>query len=415
MSLRLPRWFFFASALAVSPVAIAGCSLQAGEGDQSSGAITEVKQSSVKDQSIGNCWTYAATGWVESLVKTANDKEMNLSESYVTYWYWYSQIAVGGLSAPAITEGGTFGAAAELMRHYGMMNEGDFIASEATAVLSKRQETALAAMNASLSTGALKTTAARADGKLVRQELDKAWALDPAVVANLDSTFGADGAKTLIDVTVPDGVPILAMKDLPAKLLNPTTKAVEDASVADAIGTPEYDWNPEARTGPLAWNSASYPGAAETTGRRDFLKRVQRALHDSQPVIISWYVDFNALNAQGQFLAPPATPGQQGGHMTILEDYEITDVPGFGTLPAGVLETRPEALQAALDDKANITFLRIKNSWGTYRSPTGYHDLYMTYMNGPIQICDTDKDEKPILASCHDGVPFEEVVLPAGY
>ncbi|MFO0738836.1 MAG: hypothetical protein U0270_23255 [Labilithrix sp.] len=40
-------------------------------------------------------------------------------------------------------------------------------------------------------------------------------------------------------------------------------------------------------------------------------------------------------------------------------------MPGFGTLGVEVPETRPEALEAALDDAANVTFFRIKNSWGT--------------------------------------------------
>lgn len=88
----------------------------------------------------------------------------------------------------------------------------------------------------------------------------------------------------------------------------------------------------------------------------EIVTRVQRALQDRQPVIISWYVDFAALDAQGRFFAPPAQPGRQGGHMTVLEDYQINEVPGFGTLKAGTLETRPEALAAALLPTAKSSF-----------------------------------------------------------
>ena len=394
---------------------LGGCSSQSDDGSTASDdAITEVKQTPVKDQSIGNCWTYATTGWVESLVKTANGADMNLSESYVNYWYWYSQITQGSVSDDTIAEGGTWGTAVELITAYGMMDEGVFIPAEASAQLSARQASALAAINASLKTGALKSPEARANPTLVRTELNKAWALDDTVVKYLDQTFGADGARDLRNFAVPQGVPIYAAKDLPAKLANATTKNIDNVTLADAIGSAS-DFSTDVRTGPYAWSQAVYPTTPKD--RRDFLKRVQRALHAEQPVLLSWYVDFNALDAQGRFFAPPATPGSQGSHMVVMYDYEVTDVPGFGTLKAGVLETRPAALEAALSDDAKISFLRIKNSWGDYHSPiiTGYHDLYMTYLNGPMKECATDADEKPILDQCHDDVPFGDVILPAGF
>jgi hypothetical protein len=135
---------------------------------------------------------------------------------------------------------------------------------------------------------------------------------------------------------------------------------------------------------------------------------------------MSWFVDFNALDSDGRFAAPPATPGRQGGHMVVMEDYEIDNVPGFGTLQAGVRETRPEALDAALSDDAAIKFIRIKNSWGSYRSDRqfvvpGYHDLYMKYLNGPVKQCEVDADENPDTSNCWDTVPFTDVTLPAGY
>lgn len=106
--------------------------------------------------------------------------------------------------------------------------------------------------------------------------------------------------------------------------------------------------------------------------------------------------------------------------MVVMEDYEVTDVPGFGTLKAGVKETRPEALAAALSDSAKISFIRVKNSWGSYRSDRGfslpgYHDLFMQYLNGPVKQCDENADGSPNAASCWNTVPLQDVVLPAGY
>ncbi len=405
----------FLSALTL-PAFAPGCASKSSTATSDDNAVTEIPQTPVKDQSIGNCWTYATVGWMESLVKQATATDHNFSESYINYWYWFEQIANDGASS--ITEGGSWGKAVGLATRYGLYEEGDFIAAEKDVARSSSQEAALKAIRTSLGGGALKTPEARADRKLVRAELDKAWALDPAVVAQMDKLFGQDASKTLDAVTaLPDGVSVHRTKDFAVKLKDPTSGTMTDATLADAIGTATFAGFDEDRTGALAWGSARYPSASDAKGRRAFLKRIQRAMHDNQPVLLSWYVDFNAMSLDGKFLKPPATPGSQGGHMVVFEDYEVDNVPGFGTLPAGTLESRPEALQAALADEATIHFFRIKNSWGNYRSPVlaGYHDLYMDYMNGPVQICQTDANEKPIPGTCHDGVPLEDVVLPAGY
>ncbi len=395
---------------------VLACSGRTSRSDASGEAVTQIPQSSVKDQSIGNCWTYASIGWMESLVKIATGTEHTFSESYVNYWYWFEQIAEQG--AGQITEGGSWGKAVGLTTRYGLYKAADFIAVEGTAIRSAAQENALKAIRVSLTTGALKDPAARRDRKLVRAELDKAWGLDPAVVAELDTIFGKDAATTLEHATtVPAGVHVHRAAEFTVKLKDPATSQTRTATLADAMGRARFQGWDDARQGPLAWTTVPYPSAAVAPERRAFLRRIQKAMHDNQPVVLSWYVDFNAMTQDGKFLKPPATPGSQGGHMVLMEDYEVDNVPGFGTLAAGTVETRPEALAAALDDAATIHFFRIKNSWGNYRSPVlaGYHDLYMEYMNGPVQKCQTDANERPIAGTCQDTVPFEEVVLPAGY
>jgi hypothetical protein len=89
-------------------------------------------------------------------------------------------------------------------------------------------------------------------------------------------------------------------------------------------------------------------------------------------------------------------------------------VPGFGTLPAGVKETRPEALAASLDPRATITFLRIKNSWGDDNLNEGLYDMTMSFVDGPVAKTNT--------RSCKEGRPIQtpdaalyKVGLPAGY
>jgi hypothetical protein len=189
--------------------------------------------------------------------------------------------------------------------------------------------------------------------------------------------------------------------------MDPARQMVVEATLADAIGR-----------GRLAWTESFYPSSA--IDRRHLQERFQKALADHIPVVMTWYVDFNSLDNNGRFFAPPAHPGRQGGHMVVMDDYEINNVPGFGTLKAGVLETRPEALSAALSDSATMSFIRIKNSWGAVRpdrpSSNGYYDLYMTYLNGPVKQCQTDpQTEEPKLDTCFDATPFESVILPPGY
>jgi len=358
-------------------------------------------------------------GLVESLYETATNKPLDLSESYVTYWHWFDQITGGTISGGAVEEGGSWGEAADHILKYGVMATKDFVPGDATKELSDRQATALKAVNEALKSGELKTSAARRDRAKVRAFMDKAWQLSPEVSAALDATFGADVSSTL-DVDTSKKSPIvLHAGDLPARLMNPSTKKMDTMTLADAIGTHRSASDQDHRNGKFAWNDVSFPRGKQA--RRDFLKRVQRALADGNPVVLNWYVDFNALTADGKFLAPPAKPGSQGGHVVLAVDYQVENVPGFGTLPAGVVETRPEALQAALSDQAIVTFIRIKNSWGTtYHplaapAPAGDHDLYMKYLNGPIQECDMDANDNPKPSTCVKAVPFESVVLPAGY
>lgn len=404
----------------VSVTAAPGCAAEMDEEDMSGAstdAITDVNHSAVKRQSIGNCWLYATASWAESLHKSVANEELNMSESYWNYWYWFEQIANGGLSGGEIQTGGWYSTGVDLISRYGIMMEADFIPEEANAEMSGRQKSALDAINVSLKSGALSTAAARKDRALVRKELNRVWGLQPAVVTQMDSVFGPKVTRTLDRWASTKNTKVVRAREISVRTMDSTTKKMATVTLADAIGTKASTY--ASRTGRYAWQSISYP-TWDATSRRATLRRMQTAMHDQNPVILSWFVDFNALDAQGRFMAPPATPGHQGGHMVVMEDYEIDNVPGFGTLKAGVKETRPEALKAALDPAATIKFLRIKNSWGSYRVDRqfvlpGYHDLYMAYLNGPVKQCRAKADGSPDTSSCWDDTPLNDLVLPAGY
>lgn len=413
--------FSRAAALALLASLPLGCG---SEPESQTDDVTDIKNTSVKNQSIGNCWVYATVGWAESLHMTHSGEQLDFSESYVSYWHWFEQITQGAAGESSIarmdsgkneiTTGGWFGLAVELMRRYGVVREGAFIPEEAEAARSSRQSSALSAINQSLKTGALMEASARRDPAKVRAELDKAWGLSPEITALLDEVFGADVSRSLYDpsVRIPEGSTLKRPADIEVGVRpdgGPLT-------LADAIGEPASSYNVLQRKGEFAWTEVNYPTGE--SARREFLRRAQKSMHAGHPVIMTWFVDFNAMdNATSAFKAPPATPGRQGGHMTVLEDYEIENVPGYGTLEAGTVVTDEKALEAALADEATISFFRIKNSWGSSLSPEtgadefrGYHDLYMEYLNGPITRCIEEGTDK--CARKEDEVPLTALVLP---
>lgn len=405
---------------------VAGC---AGGGPDGASAaskddsVTEVAHSRVKDQSSDNCWLYATMGWVESMHLSATGEELDLSESYLTYWHWFEQITSGWVENARVEEGGSWGHAANLMLRYGMVAERDFIPREESMLLSERQAEAVKAINRELKEGALRYGAARRNPVLVRETLDRAWRLTSRTTGWLNRTFGRDGAQTLDTfyerAALPENTPVRRPSDIAVKLRNPTTGRIEDRTVRDAIGVARSADDSENRRGELAWQEAVYPRTAPA--RKNFWKRVKRALNDRQPVIVSWTIDDNAFTPQGTYPDVPAQPGPQGGHMVLGYDYAVDGVPGVGSLEAGELVTDPHVLAATLDDAATVRFLRVKNSWSTtYHplaapAPAGYHDLYLKYLNGPMPFCAMDAQGKPILDRCEPGVPLESVVLPAGY
>lgn len=359
--------------------------------------ITNVTHTTIKDQSIGNCWIYATVGWAESLHLRATGEALNLSESYVTYWHWYEQIA-NTKTAPKLDSAGLFDIGTLLMEMYGMVDEGVFIADEATRERSSAQSRAEAAINASLTSGVLSK---KRDPRTVRDELNKAFGLSADVAKKLDELFGPDSPRFIDDVAT-----------LPKGFYRPTEFMVSSKTQGGELTTRTMSEEIP------AWERVVFP--TSTTDRRRFFRRVQKAMADGQPVVIFWNVDFNALDrSAGGFAKLPSTPGHQGSHITLLEDYEAYDVPNLGVLPAGQLVESREALDALLADQTKIKFLRIKNSWGTGYTgdPSktgefkGYVDLYADYLTGKMKWCGPEGG-----TSCTKTiVPLDSVWLPKSY
>jgi hypothetical protein len=378
--------------------------------------ITDVLHSTVERQSIGNCWIYAQASWIESMALSANPgQELDASQTYWTYWHWFDQVT-GSFPPGEIQTGGFHFVADQIVLDRGLMREGDFVPEDTLGEMSDRQKSALERINQALSDGEFEG----ADGLKARQIFDEAWELSPEVRAQLDSAFGEDGEATLRQGASVSGTDIIDPDTVPVRFTERRSgqTTVRNATLVDAIES---------------WNEVRYP--FDSTGRREFLRRVQRALHDRQPVIITWDVDFNALeNAEGerqgsfnmQTLEESGAPGHQGGHMTVLEDYAAETVQ-FGLLPAGVTldpskSSDAAKLAAALEDSTQIKLLRVKNSWGKERPDRefapgfpGYHDLWMDYMNGPIRWCPDAEEPKTDESCTGESIPLREVLLPPGY
>jgi hypothetical protein len=406
------------SLLAASFLSLAAFGCDEPTSDESN--ITDVPQTDVERQSIGNCWLYATASWAESMHLSATNEKFDISQSYWTYWHWYDEITK--FRGSEIETGGSESVSFDIIRKRGLMSEADFIQEDTIGEMSSRQSSALAKMNEELKSGRLKTSKARGNHKLVRQVLNDAWGLSSDVKAQLDKAFGTTGKKTLVSTATTAGTKIIDANDFAVRyterVTDPNVPTVKDTSLAVAVDE---------------WTTDFYP--FDTSSRRAFQIRTQKALHDRQPVIITWSVDFNAMEGQagpkqGSFnldtLAKAGGPGRQGGHMTVLEDYEAV-TKQFGTLKAGVTLDPTKAadkakLDAALRPDTTISFWRIKNSWGAFRDDRasapgfpGYHDLYQTYLDGPITWCPEVEGSKTADNCTGSEDPLSNVILPPGY
>ena len=382
--------------------------------------ITDVNHTDVERQSIGNCWLYATASWVESMHLNATGTAFDTSQSYWTYWHWYDEIQ--NMFGDELETGGSEGVSFQIIRERGIMSEADFISEDTVGEMSNRQKTALDKIQQELKSGRLTTSSARSNRKLVRQVLDEAWGLKQEVRDMLTTAFGSTGKRTYLTSATTKGTKIIKAKDFAVqyteRVTNPNVATLKNTTLKVAVDD---------------WRTVSYPFSSSE--RRKFQIRTQRALHDRQPVIITWSVDFNAMEGkpgdlQGSFnldtLKAAGGAGRQGGHMTVLEDYEA-QTQEFGLLEAGVtldptIPADKAKLDAALLSSTKVIFWRIKNSWGALRDDRasapgfpGYHDLHQTYLDGPIAWCPSVEGTKTAANCKGTEEPFSNVILPPGY
>lgn len=424
------------AALTLAALPLLACSSDGAPSSDAADNLTDIPETMFRNQKdTGNCWLYATAAWIESLEygaliargkARADDPTTaphHIAPSYWDYWDWYAKITTeGGLSGKGkanlkdqLDSGGSWGAAVELVKARGMMRGRTFVTRGVKEA--DLTEQALAAMVDSLTSGALHTKASRKDLVLVRQELNRAFQLDDATIADLDRAFGEDGAKTFADDAKANDA-VLSAADLEVRLPKPDG-TTELRKLAEAIGDRAEGDDPDKRVGAWAWRVVPFEQGSKAATRAYF-RRIQRALHAGVPLPISWYVPSSGdPDGDGTYKTIPETPADpdaSGGHETLLDDYEIDGVPGFGRLAAGSPATAAQK-EAALSDAAQIVFLRVKNSWGgktgETKAPAGHNDLYFEFLTGTLRVCPAGA--KPTSKKCEDQVPLEDVTLPAGF
>jgi hypothetical protein len=280
--------------------------------------ITDIDNSTVERQAIGNCWLYAHASWIESMNLSATGKAFDVSQSYWTYWHWYDQIVKRQVDE--IETGGFWTVANDIVLDRGVMPESKFVKQDTQSEMSSRQATALSAINKELKEGTLKTKASRTDRLAVRRAMDKAFGLPASVKGQLTKAFGQDGSKTFRNGGTTFGTSILAPNEFKVRYTAGSSQGGTSKDTTLDVAIKE-------------WRVASYPSWGSESSRRSFQIRVQRALHDRQPRSSSpgtststrWKARARCparARSTSTTLENAGAPGRQGGHMTVLEDYE---------------------------------------------------------------------------------------------
>ncbi|MBS2013164.1 MAG: hypothetical protein JST00_09770 [Deltaproteobacteria bacterium] len=417
--MTLPRALGFCS-LVVSCLVL-GCSTSGDAASTDDEDITDIPVGSIKDQSeTGNCWLYATTAWIESLAANRETNRVKeLSTSYLVYWNFYDQILESEKGFRGVEwTGGSWGRAVELVERYGVVTHYTMTQERAADTDAKLALEALATVNESLRRGALRSKSARRDPVRVRRELDRAFRVTPALSAAMTNAFGAGGERSFASgaSVPPDGL-ILAPASIRVRVPEGPGRPLRDASLSEVIGTRSPGEDPDDRVGPLAWRTAPLEQSDDPSARprvmRAFLKRIQRALHDGVPVPISWCVQDDGKDDRLRYSkAISGVLDSDCTHETLVVDYEAR-LPDGRVLKAGELAT-PDDMSRALADDVEITFLRVKNSWGLDDAPrSGYTDLYATYLNSQIRAC---PERNSASDECQDWrFLIDDVTLPSGY
>lgn len=357
------RWLGLGSLVLVAACASSEASAPSATDD----GLTSIEPTAAIQQAIPNCWDFATTGWIESMAKgVEGGTEVDLSEAYVDYLAWLIQLWQPDFAT--LRQAGFWGTAVELLHRYGWMSESDFLGLDGDSPeFAIRHQQAKALIDIELASGDLRTPELRADTANVIAVLNRVWQLPPEVAADLTRTFGAGMEKTLqsrgVDLS---GTRIHRLDEIKIGY-GPRGKAL---TAADVVGTlaPGARMASGQRVGAYAFSGVNRM-PTDDAEMDALLARVQRALAGGLPVPMALIQDDSLDDATGTYRKPASgkLADTAYAHLVTVFDSSV-DAPGFGLLPAGTPETRPEALAASFAAGAKVIALRARNTyWGSYR------------------------------------------------
>lgn len=390
-------------------VLAAACSADAAPVEQSDDAIVGVPQTDIERQTIGSVWLYAHTRWAKAMhARATGADDLEVAPVYLAYWHWFDQVATG--ISPRIQTGGNWQLASSLVRRYGLCPPSAFGTTGAFADDASRFADALATVEASLASGPLRDPARRRDRRVVRAELDRAFRLDDQARSMLDRVFGEDVARTFASTSQPadaTGTPLLRAEDVRVSYPGGALATSNRQTLAVAMNE---------------WRSVYYA----TEDHRAFLQRMQRAMNDRAPVLLTWFVDFGGLERRevplrGSFALATLRelgPGTQGGHTAVVDAY--TALLADGSKVSVASDQAPPA--GALDPYAEVVSVRVAREWGAARPPAvdvpgmpAHHELFVDYLTSSIKRC-VVRDGATDTKNCpFSQIPLESILLPPGY
>ncbi|RZA27448.1 MAG: hypothetical protein EOP10_00055 [Proteobacteria bacterium] len=333
--------------------------------------ITNVAHTSSKRQSIGNCWLYAQATWLESLILSSDNTKVNVSETYWTYWFFFEMLQ----KKPTLGEdeelatGGSWPVSSRIIQKYGWVEEKDFLPNSEASDMSIAQMCAEDYL----------TKALRNPNHILRNPN----LTDNQIKDELHKAFSCDGASQDVrDHAYLVGMPWVSHFELPnMDELKTQAKAAKETRIKDAktgetsnLAELLYDWQSLGMPRVSQFEGKKLPSTTSMVEYRKIEQKIKRALNDNVPVVLAFFVSFEAPDKDGIFnlntLAKAGHLGSTGGHMVIGKDYTAMNVPDvdfnrLGESNNGVdfsAELKEKAYQADTD------YIVIKNSWGTNRS-----------------------------------------------
>jgi hypothetical protein len=230
--------------------------------------VTRVNHTPVKRQAIGNCWLYAHATWFESLLKQTTGEDINASESYWTYWDFYEKL----LAKEAIPEGelntsGSWYRSSTIIRKYGWLEEGEFIAFEAADVMSMAQDCGEAYLIEQGKPGGTLADLNQRTPEIIRTELDKAFSCNGTIRFNMAGAF--DRRRKAEDTLLSD-----VKSGQQSSLVVWLNLCREISSPADSA------WG--------LYEGKKLGSPSELDGYKSMEQRIKKAWNDHQPLVLTF-------------------------------------------------------------------------------------------------------------------------------